>query len=199
MDVASWTAEQWTAAGTIWTALVATAAAVFAWRQVGEARRLREAQAQPFILVTIGTSEHNMERLEVVVENIGQTLARDVSFTFTPELVSKLWEETPALDLNGSVLFTNGFPSMPPGMRVARVFEYADNRDPDDGLPWRYTVAVTFSDYRGENPQTLTYDVDLLPLTSGGYANVHGLHQIAENLKSLSSTLDSRLRSIAKT
>lgn len=50
------TPAEWTALGTIVTALVAVAAAIFAFMQVREIRRTREEQVRPFVVVDIQPS-----------------------------------------------------------------------------------------------------------------------------------------------
>ena len=188
--------EQWSAIGTMLTAAIALVAAWFVWRQVGEARRLREAQSQPFVIVHIEPSSSDPDRLEFVVENIGQTLARDVIFSVDPPLVSKYFESAKDADLNESVMFRDGFAFMPPGMRVARTFEYSFERDPNDGLPWKYKAVVQFSDYRGRPQDPLSYVIDLLPLTSGGFVTELGVHDIAKNIAEVREAVDQGVKGI---
>jgi hypothetical protein len=72
--------------------VVIVAAAVVAWRQVKEARRLRdeqrrlrEEQARPFVLIDF----HPWSTIiELKITNTGRTLARDVRFAFDPPLTT---------------------------------------------------------------------------------------------------------------
>jgi hypothetical protein len=56
-------------------------AALFAWRQVGEARKLREDQARPFVMVDFDVRDH---MIFLVVSNIGESVAKDVCFEVEP-------------------------------------------------------------------------------------------------------------------
>src|SRR5262249_58913814 len=82
--------------GTDWTAVSAWAACatvgiyivlgLFAWRQVREARKLREEQARPFVMVDFDPGF----LVYLTVENLGRTMARDVSIRFDKPLESSL-------------------------------------------------------------------------------------------------------------
>lgn len=59
---------------------------IFAWIQVLQARRLREEQARPFVIVDFEPGF----LVYLTVENIGRTMARDVSIRFDKPLESTL-------------------------------------------------------------------------------------------------------------
>jgi len=59
---------------------VAVAAAIFAWFQVREARRLREEQAQPYVVAYLRIAKKNI--VELVIANLGHTAATDVRIEF---------------------------------------------------------------------------------------------------------------------
>ena len=61
--------------------LVLVVAAVFAGCQVWEARRLREAQIRPFVVIDF---EVWRGFIELKIKNFGSTLARNIKFTFDP-------------------------------------------------------------------------------------------------------------------
>lgn len=75
----------WTDVGTFVTGVVALVvvaiAAVFAGWQVWEARRLREAQFRPFVILDFS---YYKTFAQLTIKNIGATLARDVTFEPDP-------------------------------------------------------------------------------------------------------------------
>jgi hypothetical protein len=83
-DFFAWKPGDWSALGTCVTALVAIIAALFAWRQVREARRLRQEQTQPYVAVTMETSAAAQNIVDLVVKNFGTTAAYDVSVSIDP-------------------------------------------------------------------------------------------------------------------
>jgi hypothetical protein len=121
--------------------LVLVVAAVVAWWQVKEARRVREAQAQPFVIVDLEV--RRADEIYLVISNIGGTIARNVRLDFDPVLTSTLDEKeglTPPRDLKplGDVI-----PSLPPGKRIAMLLDIFHQRDPDK-YPDRYDVTALF-------------------------------------------------------
>lgn len=83
--VAGMDALGWEALGTWVTAAVALAAAIFAWRQVREARILREEQAQPQVTAFLGYDE-TPASIDIVVRNYGARPAFDIKLACTPTL-----------------------------------------------------------------------------------------------------------------
>jgi hypothetical protein len=184
------TPEAWSAMGTWITALVAVVAAAVAYRQVREARRLREAQAQPFVVVTLEPAAAMSNLINLRVENIGHTLATEVSFSFDPPLHSKLAEKDPHYSLTEGRMFREGIPFMPPGFAVERIYDDAMLWDEeDDSWPPAYEVRVNFSDHAGRRQEPLTYKVDLRPLKDGAFIEVRTLHDVGEALRDIRTEL----------
>jgi hypothetical protein len=83
-----WTADEWSAfgalmaaAGAIGTLIVAVVAARAAFRQVAEARELRQEQAQPYVAVYMEPSAATPEIVDLVIRNFGATAAHEVRLT----------------------------------------------------------------------------------------------------------------------
>lgn len=129
----SWGPQEWTAVGTVVTAGIAAAAAIVAYFQLRQARQLREDQARPFVVVDIVPSEVDLHVLDLVIENVGNTVAQDVRLSFDPPLASSLAD----YDLAGSVLIREGIPTMPPRRRIEFLFDISHQRLNTD-LPKRY-------------------------------------------------------------
>lgn len=186
-----WGAAEWSAVGSVSTAGIALLAVIYAALQVREARKAREAQTQPFVVVSLEPSRVANFIIELVVENIGSTLARDVSFKFDPPLKSSLDDSEPLKD---SYLVKEGIPTMPPRMRLARVFDSAIQRQSAEDLPWRFNVEVRFSDHRGKQQDPLRYVLDLEPYRSGTFLTERGIHHAAESLDEIRKVLKTTTR-----
>jgi hypothetical protein len=185
------TPEAWTAWGTWATTLIAGAAAVFAYRQVREARTLREAQAQPFIVVTLEPSAVMSNLIMLRVENVGHTLARDVRFTFDPPLSSMLATKSDGYSLTEGSLLTEGLTTMPPAMRIERIFDNSIDwgKDGENQPVLAYDVEVTFSDHKGKPQEPLNYRIDLSPYLSGHYIETRSIHHVADALRDIRTYL----------
>lgn len=169
-----------TALASILTVIIALAAAVFAWRQVREARRLREAQAQPFVIADIQPGRVWANYLTLVIENIGTTLARDVRVAFDPPLSTTL----EGSDLPGGKLLKDGIAALPPGRRIETLFDLSHDRL-DRKLPMRFAVTVRFSDFRGKEQEQLPYVIDLSYMYDLEMIGEKTIHDMAESLEKI--------------
>lgn len=134
--------------------IVLLVAAVVAGKQLGEAKRLREAQARPFVMIDFDIKDH---LIFLVISNIGKTLARDVKFIVEPALVPTK-EGYAAKDLT---IFREGMPILPPGKVIRTVFDSFPEREARQDLPDRFEVIVR---YRGESDSfedRIDLDLDL--------------------------------------
>jgi hypothetical protein len=177
-----WTSATW--AGL--TFVVLTAAALIGWWQVRESRRLREAQARPFVIVDL---EVGTTIAELKITNIGRMLARDVSFRFEPRIQSS-WDsdpgQTPLAETN---LLTKGIPSLPPGKVIRTLFDRIPDRL-EEGLPDDYEVEVT---YRGpfrkrfsrNKPYVETMTVGVSFLRETGWITRHDIDDVYKRLEEL--------------
>jgi hypothetical protein len=155
----------------------------YAMKQVAEARRSREEQARPFVIVDFEPRWLTY----IVIENIGKTAAREVSISFDPPLSATLpapgaWEASPA--------FTSGIPLLPPGRRLRVLFDALDQRW-ESGLPMTYTVELTYMGPSGtRNTFNDAYVLDL-NVYKGSAPPEDGLPQIAQSLGEVQRVLKS--------
>ena len=159
-------------------------AAVVVYFQVREARRTREEQARPFVVVDIqpGTAWYNAFNL--IIENIGKTLAKDVRIRFEPPLETTLEN----YDLSGSAMLREGIPSMPPGRRVVALFDMSRERLKSN-LPMRYDVTVEYSDARDKRQEALNYVIDLHHLLGLQRLTEYGVHDAAKALREMAKVM----------
>lgn len=167
-------------------------AAFVAWRQVGEARQLREEQARPFVVVDFEIDHDGM--VFVVVSNLGRTIARDVRLTFSPEPRSSLDKENDPDDppFREAKMLREGIPSLAPGKRIPAMFDYGSNRaETKDKYPDVYEVTVEYRDATGRR---LPPEMNVLDL--GIYWNVlriggKDIDDIHKSLEAIGKQLES--------
>jgi hypothetical protein len=187
--------DQLTAGGTVGTCVVALLAAIVAWRQLREARRLREAQAQPFVIVDVEPSVTSRRILNLVIRNTGQTLARDVTIRFDPPLRSTLDSEGfPPANFRA---LAKGIPALPPGREYQIMLDSTVSRS-ESNLPDSYTVTVKFHDRDGKKMDELTYELDLAMFHSAPYVTELSVHDVAQELQSIRKTLEQLARMTAE-
>ncbi len=153
--------------GTDWPAVAACAAwatvgiyvviGLFAWRQVREARKLRVEQARPFVIVDFEPGF----LVYLTVENLGRTMARDVSIRFDKPLESTLTGRLPGRrELDESPLFREPIPALPPGKKIRVLFDQINDRL-KAGLPLTYDVELRYRGPTGRKEWTEPYRLDL--------------------------------------
>lgn len=133
--------------------LVLIAAAFFGRRQLNEAKELREAQTRPFVVIDLGSSAHSL--FDLVVKNIGPTLAREVRFEFDPPIRST----DDDLDPNKIKMFREGISTLAPGKEIRTLFEKGPDRHESD-LPDTYEVTVSYTDQSGKRSYEEKVDLD---------------------------------------
>lgn len=186
------TADDWQALGTWAAVLVGGGAARYAYKQVGEARQLREAQAQPFVVVSVEQSPLVSHYIDLTIENVGHTLARDVRVTFDPPFASKLQEKDPDhYRIDYEWLAEKGLPSMPPGMRLTRVLDDATKWEPEDLAKVTTEVRVDFQNHRGEPQEPLRYHVDFRGFLMGAYLEPRTMHDLVAAVRDIRGTFKS--------
>lgn len=176
--------EHWTAVGTLGTATVALLAAVFAGWQVWEIRKARQEESRPFVIVDIQSSAAWNNLFNLVIENAGPTVARDVRMSFTPPLQSS----NEHVDLESTVLLAEGIPMLPPGRQVRAFFDAAHDRK-GKGLPMRYDVEVALRDYRGRPQEVQRYVIDLEHLYGLTNITEYGMHDAAKALREIQKSV----------
>ena len=188
-----WTAETW--AGLQFGVLAA--AAFVGWRQLGEARRLREGSLRPFVVVDFDVDE-NIE-VYLSVANIGATMARDVRITFDHPFETAVLQGGPNerryIDQFVERL-EKGIPILPPGKKMRTLFDLTNHRAEQGGdLRDEYTATITYrSEVTGKSYND-TYVVDLGVNTGRMWVNKKGVHQIAELAEKIERSLASLARS----
>lgn len=178
------TPAEWMALGTVATATVALFAAIFAGWQVWEIRRTREEQARPFVVVDVQPSATWGNFLNLVVENVGTTVAHDVTLEFDPPLRSSQDQYA----LAESVLLQDGIPTLPPGRRIQALFDLSHERVKTD-LPMRYDVTVNLSDARGRSQRPQRYVIDLSHLYGLMRVQEYGIHHAAKALRGIEGSI----------
>jgi hypothetical protein len=178
------TPTEWIALGTVVTAVVAVLAAVFAGWQVWEIRRTREEQARPFVVVDVQSSAASGNLLNLVIENVGTTVAHDVIFEFMPPLRSSQDKYDPST----WVLLREGIPTLPPGRRIEALFDVSHERIKTD-LTMRYDVAVQLKNSRGRGQKPQHYVLDLSHRYGLMRVEECGVHHAAKALREIERTV----------
>ncbi|NEA32384.1 hypothetical protein [Streptomyces sp. SID13031] len=160
----------------------------FERRQEQEKReeRRQEELARPFVVVDFEPSPAWGNAFNLVFENVGKTLAKNVRFTFDPALKSS--QSGKPFDLADSEIIKNGIQAMPPGRRIEALFDLSHERFKTD-LPMKYRVRVDSEDAAGRAQEPLEYVLDLGFRYSLGRIEVKNIHHVAKSMKEIESAV----------
>jgi len=158
-------------------------AAIFAWRQVREARVLREEQNRPFVVVDFDCEQGYMMHLEVV--NMGTSLARDVAIEIDPPLES-------AIDIKvGELKMLNeGIATLAPGKRYRTFFDMGFRRaEAERAYTMNHTARVRYKDERGKRAFDETLNLDMDQYMHMNTVTRRDIHDVHKQLEAIQKTL----------
>jgi len=161
--------------------LLLAVAAYVAWRQVREARDLREQQNRPFVVIDFERQE-NTRAILLTISNIGTSLARNVRFEFNPALGST-WSYVPFDELK---MFRDGIATLAPGKVIRTIFDISHQRwERREELPDVYEARIQYTDEQGKRPFDETMHLDLGIYWNLAQVDRRGIHDVHERLKDI--------------
>lgn len=183
-QLAGLSATAWAAIAAWVTLVVLTTTAILGWRQLREAVRLRQEQSRPWVVVDFDTP--NAWLIDLTIQNVGKTTAKDVRLEFDPPpqraIEEKRSEERGRFA--DTALVKEGLSTLPPGKTVRAFFDSAIERK-DSGLPDSYSVTVTYTDSAGRGMPPDHYVLDFKALWGIEFVDRKGLHELAESMENL--------------
>ncbi|MFE0692944.1 hypothetical protein [Streptomyces sp. NPDC058869] len=169
--------------------------AATARRQLEQAEAAHREQNEPYVIADIQPDAPGSSLLVLLIENIGPTVARDVTITVDPPLVSASGDHLTERLQSG---LSRTIPMLPPGRRLKYAFDIAFRRF-DSNLPTAYTFTVQAKGPFG-NVEPMEYLVDISSWREtllGEHPNVKvekALNDVASSLRSLATAQRQQLR-----
>lgn len=186
-DLAAWTPEDFGAASSVGTLLVAITATWIARRQLIQARQLREEEAAPAVVVDVVPSPVSGHILDLVIQNIGKTAARDVKIIFDPPVKSAT--NMAGYELCDWSAIRDGIKTLAPGRRLTALFDSAVDRF-DSDLPRQYVVTVESRDSHGRPQRAMTHILDLEPIFGALHTDIRGVHHLVLEVEKLRKAVE---------
>lgn len=159
--------------------LLLIVAAFFGWSQLSEAKDLREAQNRPFVVIDLDEGARP-KIFDLVVKNIGATMARDVKFKFNPPAKSTM----DVASLERLKMFSEGISTLPPRKEIRTVFDTGPARHESD-LPDSYEVTVSYRGPSGDRRYEETMDLDFGLYWNRLSVTVHDVHDLHKELEGI--------------
>ncbi|TKG68347.1 hypothetical protein [Prauserella endophytica] len=188
------TAATWSAMAALGTLLVALIAAGFAWRQVNEARRLREEQAEPYVAVFLEL-DYVTSSIDLVVKNFGNTAAFDICISSEPVLERSKDDAGNVEEVKMPAVIK----TLVPGQEWRSLLDFSTSRAKTK-LPNHYDLTVNFTSQgpvklarKGERrtkEHAYTYSLDIAALESTQYVVRYNIHNVAKELKKIRDAVE---------
>jgi hypothetical protein len=164
--------------------VVLLAAAGIAWYQAREARRLREEQIRPFVVVDFDMEARNTNAY-LEVSNLGSTLARDVRIEITPALESTL----EGIEIGKLKMLNKGIATLAPG-KVYRTFIDMGFRRDEAGLCMNFEATVSYADQDRRRRFEETLNLDLEQYMAIQFVQTRDIHDVHKQLESIRKVMD---------
>ncbi len=170
-------------------AAILAIAGVFGYSQVRQARLTRLAQYRPYVIVYAEISETANTIVQIVIENIGVIPARDIKFSFSPELESTLKNSASGPVPPWSAL-ESGIKFLAPGQRIVHLFDSLIGRY-GSTLPNEYKVSITY--HSREKSKIIdhdeSYDINFGDWYGSNFQTVYTIHDVAESLRGINKQM----------
>jgi hypothetical protein len=140
MDIAHWTLEDWADAATVLAAGATFIAAVIAAFAIRQARRLQDEKERPYVVGLVESNEHVPQFLELVIRNVGPTVAREIHVSCNPRPQRSAWEPGDKIE---DISMPNTIPLLAPGQEWRTMWDSAEIRKKTD-LPHSHQVTVKY-------------------------------------------------------
>jgi hypothetical protein len=152
--------------------------------QVREARRLREEQAQPYVVAYLDPSAGGAWVIDLVIKNLGSTAATDVSVVMEPPPQRAIDSDRDGEGLS----IPESISLLIPGQEWRTLWDTTFKRH-DSGLPQKYTTTVAFKDSRDREKFKFKFVLDWGTVMNRELVTTYGLHDAAKALREMNKTV----------
>lgn len=186
MESLAWP-QIWGTVAALATSAILLGSAIAAFLTYRNARNLREAQTRPWVVLDFDTPVDPI-LVDLSVRNIGPTVARNVSFSFDPQLESTFDSDTRSRDpMREWTIIAHGIPTLPPNREYRMLFDKGPDRF-EANLPNSYEVTIQYEGPTGEEYED-TQLLALSPMIRMESVNPKRIHDIGKELEEIRKTL----------
>lgn len=186
----------WGLSGTAWTGIytiitfclliVAVVAALYARNQWREARKARVEASRPYVVVSIEPSGVGPQLFDLMVKNIGQRPAINVSITLDPGPTRA--RETAGLEIDKIKMLNEPVALIAPGQEMRAFYDNHIERVGREDLPSSHQVALTYRDSSGHEYSEFSV-LDIEAMKGAMFTSVRTIHDIGKSLDNINRTL----------
>lgn len=185
----------WGLSGTAWTGIytvitfclfiVAVAAALYARNQWHEARKARVEASRPYVVVTIEPSGVGPQLIDLMVKNIGQRPALNVSIRLDPAPTRA--RETAGHEIGKIKMLNEPVALIAPGQEMRAFYDDHTERVGREDLPSSHRVLLAYRDSTGHKFSESGV-LDLEAMKGAMFTSVRTVHDLGKSLEKMHQT-----------
>lgn len=179
-------ASTWDVIGILLTAgalLAGGVAALVAALQYRASQDARLDQSRPYVILTAAPSPASRAFIDLVLANVGNGPAYDVTIDVDPPFVTSKDEN--GFKLKDARVFNQPIPMLPPHYDVRMFFDSALERGDRDDLPERFEARISYNDGHGHRWTDELSTIDAGLQKGMLYTEIYGVHHAAKALREI--------------
>jgi len=152
-------------------------------------RKIHDEETAPYVIVYFD-KPFGSNLINLVIKNIGKTVARNVKIKFEPELKNSNYSNPRIKKVSEMKFLKDGIPSLAPGEEISTFFDTAKDYLNDKFLPLQYTVNVSYEGGLLSSKRELEYILDLDAKTDTLYTEKKGIHELVKYTEKFAKSVE---------
>lgn len=142
-----------------------------------EMKETRDEEYAPYVVIYF---DYSKQVMELVIKNIGKTIAKNVRLQFDPNLINSQEEKFDSL-INEKI------DSIPPGYEIRSFFDLSHSYFQKKSSPLKYTVKIIYFGNKPEKEILSSYILDLTHLESLLFLESKGMDELVKAVEQSAS------------
>ncbi|AIS30988.1 hypothetical protein [Methanobacterium formicicum] len=149
-----------------------------------EMKETRDQEIAPYVVAYF---EFENQTINLVIENVGKGLAKNVKIEFDPKLVNSF----PDHDINDVAFIKEGIGSMPPNYKIETFFDSAIDYYGNEEFPSKYNAKITYYGGLNETKRITKYILDIGSHYNILFSTKKGFNEVVKELERISKAQES--------
>lgn len=148
-----------------------------------EMKETRDQENAPYVVAYFEFDNHD---INLVIENVGKGLAKNVKIEFDPKLVSSIGE-----DINEISFIKDGIGSMPPKYKLKTIFDSTVGYYGGENFPKKYNAKITYHGGLKEIKRNTEHILDIGAYYNTIFTQKKGFNEVVKELEKISKSQES--------
>lgn len=148
-----------------------------------EMKETRDQEISPYVVAYFEFENHN---INLVIENVGKGLAKNVKIEFDPKLVSSIGEE-----INDIAFIKDGIGSMPPNYKIKTFFDSSIGYYGSEEFPSKYHAKITYHGGLEESKKITEHILDIGAHYNVLFSQKKGFNEVVKELERINKAQES--------